>query len=104
MSVVKSKRGKSKFEVLVKANKLAAFTIRICSNEKNFPKRYRWTITSKIVNEAIDICRYIRKAKSEHPGRRARRSCHSLELAMDAFYKDLWRDNKCSDLKQSSIS
>lgn len=62
MSVVKSKRGKSKFEVLVKANKLAAFTIRICSNEKNFPKRYRWTITSKIVNEAIDICRYIRKA------------------------------------------
>lgn len=44
------------------------------------------------------------KHKSEHPGRRARRSCHSLELAMDAFYKDLWRDNKCSDLKQSSIS
>ena len=62
MSVVKSKRGKSKFEVLVKANELAAFTIRICSNEKNFPKRYRWAITSKIVNEAIDICRYIRKA------------------------------------------
>ena len=62
MSVVKYKRGKSKFEVLVKANELAAFTIRICSNEKNFPKRYRWAITSKIVNEAIDICRYIRKA------------------------------------------
>ena len=62
MSVVKSKRGKSKFEVLIKANELAAFTIRICSNEKNFPKRYRWTITSKIVDEAIDICRFIRKA------------------------------------------
>lgn len=44
------------------------------------------------------------KHKSEHPGKRARRSCHSLELAMDAFYKDLWRDDKCSDLKQSSIS
>ena len=40
------------------------------------------------------------KHKSEHPGKRARRSCHSLELAMDAFYKDLWRDDKCSDLKQ----
>ncbi len=62
MSVVKSKRGKSRFEVLIKANELAAFTIRICSNEKNFPKRYRWTITSKIVDEAIDICRFIRKA------------------------------------------
>lgn len=193
MSVVKSKRGKSKFEVLVKANELAAFTIRICSNEKNFPKRYRWAITSKIVNEAIDICRYIRKAnkrvlnremlkeykkrrkyqnkalgsidsmlalmdiayytfhikdekishqrrklkrmadrvargemtkvdvdrsyesfkanitnngkhKSEHPGKRARRNCHGLELAMDAFYKDLWRDDECSDLRRSSIS
>lgn len=44
------------------------------------------------------------KHKSEHPGKRARRSCHGLELAMDAFYKDLWRDDKCSDLKQSSIS
>lgn len=62
MSVVKSKRGKSKFEVLIKANELAAFTIRICSNEKNFPKRYRWTIASKIVDETIDICRFIRKA------------------------------------------
>lgn len=44
------------------------------------------------------------KHKSEHPGRRARRSCHSLELAMDAFYKDLWRDDECSDLRRSSIS
>lgn len=44
------------------------------------------------------------KHKSEHPGRRARRSCHGLELAMDAFYKDLWRDDECSDLRRSSIS
>ena len=76
MSVVKSKRGKSKFEVLIKANELAAFTIRICSNEKNFPKRYRWTITSKIVDEAIDICRFIRKANKR-----------ALERAKPAEYK-----------------
>lgn len=44
------------------------------------------------------------KHKSEHPGRRARRSCHGLELAMDAFYKDLWRDDECSDLRQYSIN
>ena len=44
------------------------------------------------------------KHKSDHPGRRARRSCHGLELAMDAFYKDLWRDDECSDLKQYSIN
>ncbi len=30
------------------------------------------------------------KHKSEHPGKRARRSCHGLELAMNAFYKSLW--------------
>ena len=44
------------------------------------------------------------KHKSEHPGKRARRNCHGLELAMDAFYKDLWRDDECSDLRRSSIS
>lgn len=44
------------------------------------------------------------KHKSEHPGRRARRSCHGLVLAMDAFYKDLWRDDECSDLRQYSIN
>lgn len=82
---------------------VAAFTIRICSNEKNFPKRYRWTITSKIVNEAVDICRYIRKANKcvlnremlkEYKKRRkyqnkALNSIGSMELAMDAFYKSI---------------
>lgn len=62
MTVVKSKRSKTKFEVLVKAYQVAALTIRLCSNEKHFPKRYRWVITSKIVDESINICRYIRKA------------------------------------------
>lgn len=62
MSVVNSKKGKTKFGVLVAANNLASFTIHICSNEKVFPKRYRWTITSKIVDTSIDICRFIRKA------------------------------------------
>lgn len=62
MTVIKSKRSETKFEVLVKAYQLAALTIHLCSNEKHFPKRYRWVITSKIVDESIDICRYIRKA------------------------------------------
>ena len=42
MSVVKSKRGIGKMLVVTRANELAVYTIRICSNEKNFPKRYRW--------------------------------------------------------------
>lgn len=55
MSVVVSKRSQSKLEVFIRANELSAFTIRLCSNEKNFPKRYRWCLTSKIVDSIVDM-------------------------------------------------
>ena len=55
MSVVKSKRGETTLTVLTKARELSIYTIRICSNEKNFPKHYRWCITAKIVDATIDI-------------------------------------------------
>ena len=58
MSVVKSKRGEGQLLVITKANELATYTIKICSNEKNFPKHYRWCITSKIVDAAIEISNY----------------------------------------------
>ncbi len=64
MSVVKSKRSKPKLGVLTKATELRAYTIRICSNEKNFPKRLRWCMTNDIVREAGNVQRYIRKANS----------------------------------------
>ncbi len=64
MSVVKSKRTKSKLEVVNKAIALASYTIHICSNEKNFPKRYRWCLTAKIVEHTVDICNDINKANS----------------------------------------
>ena len=50
MSVVKSKRHDGLLAVITKANELAVYTIKICSNEKSFPKHYRWCITAKIVN------------------------------------------------------
>ncbi len=55
MSVLKSKRGESKLAVITKARELATYTVKICSNEKVFPKRYRWCITSKIVDTVLDI-------------------------------------------------
>lgn len=64
MSVVSSKRGMGHLTVFTKANDLAAFTIRICSNEKNFPKHYRWCVTAKIVDAALDINNYITMANS----------------------------------------
>lgn len=64
MAVVKSKRGKSTLETYTKANALAVYTIQICSNEKCFPKHYRWCITSKIVDAAVEINNNITKANS----------------------------------------
>jgi len=64
MSVVKSKRGESDLAIINKSRELVVYTARICSNEKNFPKRYRWCITSKIVSDAFDIYGNIRKANT----------------------------------------
>lgn len=64
MSVVKSKQTEGKLLVVTKARELAAYTIKICSNEKNFPKRYRWYITAKIVDCAIDVSSNVNAANS----------------------------------------
>ena len=64
MSVVKSQRQEGKLAVITKAGELATYSIHICSNEKNFPKRYRWCITSKIVESAINISNYTNMANS----------------------------------------
>ena len=64
MSVVKSKRTQSELEVVTKAIALSSYTIHICSNEKNFPKRYRWCLTGKIVDFTIDICNFTNMANS----------------------------------------
>ena len=64
MSVPLSKRGESQLEVITTAGILAGHTIKICSNENNFPKRYRWCITSKIVDTAIEIARLLNIANA----------------------------------------
>lgn len=48
MSVVKSKRGEGQLLVITKANELATYTIKICSNEKNFPKHLLRHILSSV--------------------------------------------------------
>lgn len=39
-------------------------TIRICSAERKFPKRYRWAIANKIVETAIDISKHVKMANN----------------------------------------
>ncbi len=65
MSQVKlTKRSKSYEAPMVAAKQLAIYTVKICTNEKNFPKRYRWCITQEIVQTALRIKHEIRIAYS----------------------------------------
>lgn len=53
-----------KFGVLTKALELASFTAKLCGNEKNFPKKYRWMLTQEIVKTALGIATDIRMANA----------------------------------------
>ena len=64
MSVPKGKRTEGKLQVLVELQALCAYTIQICKNEKNFPKRDRWILTQHIVKLAIEAYTFARKANA----------------------------------------
>lgn len=64
MSVIKANRTPGKFEILPKVREMCAYTVRICKNEKNFPKRDRWIITQPIVTEALSVMSCIRRANA----------------------------------------
>ena len=85
MSVVKSKQSQGDLTLLTKANEMTCYTLQICSNEQNFPKRYRWCVTNKIVDSAVDINRFLNAANSvkveEPDDYRMRRSLQKRALA-----------------------
>jgi hypothetical protein len=64
MSVPKHLRRKGKFEVITNAEALVKYTLEITSNEKNFPKRYRWCLTSKIVDTTVEMFSDLVKANT----------------------------------------
>jgi len=64
LSVIKAKRQEGQLVVLTKAREMCAYTVTICKNEKNFPKRDRWIITQPIVTEALSVMSCIRRANS----------------------------------------
>lgn len=106
MSVPKSQRGFGKLEALTKARQLKRYTLRICTSEKNFPKRYRWCITNQIVQETVDICRLIVMANAvrldgtdRDRERRYEYQCRAYELT-EALIEDV--DTAYSFFKLSS--
>lgn len=43
---------------------LCTHTLKLCRNEKYFPKSQRWLFTQKVANEAVDALTCIRKANA----------------------------------------
>lgn len=64
MSVPKGRRKESELIVISEADTLVMYTVHMCTNEKKFPKRYRWCITKNIVDSAINMREYISRANS----------------------------------------
>lgn len=106
MSVPEGKRTKSKLAFHTKAIELADYTTTICNNNKIFPKRDRWMISSKIVNAALTILTSVVKAngvfvsnKESYEQRRkhqelARDSTLELLALMDLAYAKYPIDSK----------
>ena len=55
MAVAESRRGQGKFEVLIKTQELAMYTVRICSNPKTFDPMYQTALTNRIIDTATAI-------------------------------------------------
>lgn len=64
MSVVKGDRSKTseRLETAETLKGLCTYTVQICKNEKNFPKRDRWVLTQHIVKEAVKAYTHAKKA------------------------------------------
>ena len=69
MSVPVARRNVGKLTVLLKAEELATYTMVVVSNEKNFPKRYRWCSGFEIINLAKSILRNLIRANNINVGK-----------------------------------
>ena len=59
MSVLARFRQESQFEVRDNARNIEIFIIRLCMNDKYFPKRYRHVISSDVIHDAHKLVDHI---------------------------------------------
>ena len=64
MSVRKNERKQGQLQVLNKSRELVSYIIKILTNEEVFPKKYRWTLVSKISDEGCDLITSINRANA----------------------------------------
>ena len=97
-------RDSGKYDVLEAAKELAGYTLKLTSNEKHFPKRYRLSVVNKIQEKAFYIADCLITAQEIYPNsvleldrrilyqKEARAACRSMmtlmEIAADAFHVD----------------
>ena len=67
MSVSKPLRKQGKLGVLDCIERLTLYTINACKSEQNFPKRDRWIMPNRILNEALDAMTCVAKANAIFP-------------------------------------
>ena len=84
MSVPVGERCETKLSVVENAEELAVYTIQIVSNEKHFPKRYRWCLSNSIVKDAIAVNELVHEANSIYPIDKLKMNMR-LQLELDAF-------------------
>ena len=60
-------KSEAKYDILLKAKELAGYTLRITSNEKHFPKRYRLTVTNKMQEMSMNIVEWLVMANEIYP-------------------------------------
>lgn len=99
MSVRKNDRTEGDLTVIVKAKELAAYTLRITHNEKVFPKRYRFSMTERILEKTMNILTELIEANELYPHnkrelearqlkqRQAMAYCRSLLTLVDICYE-----------------
>lgn len=94
-------KSEAKYDILLKAKELAGYTLRITSNEKHFPKRYRLTVTNKMQEMSVNIVNWLIMANEIYPEtkqereertllqKKARAECRAMltmmEIAADTF-------------------
>jgi hypothetical protein len=84
MSVIESNRTKSELETAVKARELACYTLKITANEKIFLPQYRSALTDTIIQDSIDIYRFVWLANNIRVGNNREKRDKRLQYQLRA--------------------
>ena len=91
MSVPKYKREENKLQALVDTINMTKYTIQMCENERIFPKKCRWNICSRIMDNCLDSIVKIRQANKIRPTNKEQADQRtSLQYEVLQNFEALW--------------